>query len=50
MAFGDEIRTKGVAFAVEPYEFSPARLLSYILAPNNVSIELIPAEPADTYR
>ena len=39
-----------MTFAAEPWEFSPSRLLCYISAPNYVSIELIQAEPADTYR
>lgn len=49
-AFCDEIRAKGVQFAVEPWEFAPGRLLCYVSAPDNVSIELIQAEPANTYR
>jgi lactoylglutathione lyase len=48
-AFCAEIRAKGARFAVEPWEFSPGRLLCYISAPDNVSIELIQQEPADTY-
>lgn len=48
--FCDEIRAKGAQFAVEPWVFSPGRLLCYVAAPDNVSIELIQAESADTYR
>tara|TARA_Y100001934_G_scaffold76563_1_gene95256 strand:- start:150 stop:437 length:288 start_codon:yes stop_codon:yes gene_type:complete len=49
-AFCDEIRAEGVTSAVEPWEFSPGRMLCYILAPDNVNIGLIQAEPADTHR
>ena len=49
-AFCDEIHAERVTFAVEPWELSPGRLLCYISAPDNVNIELIQTEPADTYR
>ena len=42
-AFCDELRGKGVEFAVEPWEFSPGGLLCYVAAPDGVSIELIQA-------
>ena len=49
-AFCDEVRAEEATLAVEPWEFSPGRLLCYISAPDNVNMELIQAEPADTYR
>ena len=39
--FCDELRTKGVAFAVEPYEFMPGRRIAYIEGPDGVTIELL---------
>ena len=48
MAYGEEIRAKGATFAVEPHEFSPGRILCYVAAPDNVSIELIQAGSAPT--
>ena len=43
IAFCDAIRAKGAKFAVEPWEFSPGRILCYVSAPDNVSIEFIQA-------
>ncbi len=40
-AFCEEIRNKGVKFAIEPWEFSPGTLLCYVAGPDGVSIELI---------
>ena len=44
-AFCEEIRAKGAAFAVEPWEFSPGSLICYVAAPDGVSIELVQARP-----
>lgn len=41
VAFCEELRAKGVSFAVEPWEFSPGSLLCYVCAPDGVSIELL---------
>lgn len=40
-AFCDELRSKGVRMAVEPWEFKPGMVLCYVSAPDGVSIELI---------
>ena len=50
LLFCDEVRAEEATLAVEPREFWPGRLLCYISAPDNVNMELIQAEPADTYR
>lgn len=42
-AFCEELRAKGAAFAVEPWEFSPGALICYLAAPDGVSIELVQA-------
>ena len=39
--FCDEIRERGVTFAVEPIEFLPGTTICYVSAPDNVTIELI---------
>ena len=44
IGFCDEIREKGVTFAVEPWEFLPGRVICYVSAPDGVSIELMQAE------
>ena len=49
-AFCDKVRAEEATLAVEPWELSPGKLLCYISAPDNVKMELIQAEPADTYR
>ena len=43
MAFCDELKSKGVRMAVEPWEFKPGMVLCYVAAPDGVSIELIQA-------
>ena len=43
MAFCDELTSKGVRMAVEPWEFKPGMVLCYVAAPDGVSIELIQA-------
>lgn len=43
VAFTDELKSKGVVMAVEPWAFSPGSLLCYVTAPDGVSIELIQA-------
>lgn len=43
-AFCDELRSKGVRMAVEPWEFKPGMVLCYVSAPDGVSIELIQEE------
>jgi catechol 2,3-dioxygenase-like lactoylglutathione lyase family enzyme len=43
-AFCDKLRTKGVKFSVEPWEFKPGLVLCYVSAPDGVSIELIQTE------
>ncbi|MCC7546397.1 MAG: VOC family protein [Burkholderiales bacterium] len=40
-AFCDELGSKGVRMAVEPWEFKPGMVLCYVAAPDGVSIELI---------
>ena len=42
-AFCDELKSKGVKMAVEPWEFKPGLVLCYVAAPDGVSIELIQA-------
>ena len=42
--FCDEIREKGVTFAVEPWEFLPGSVICYVSAPDGVSIELMQAK------
>jgi lactoylglutathione lyase len=42
-AFCDKLRSKGVKFPVEPWEFKPGMVLCYLSAPDGVSIELIQA-------
>ena len=41
--FCDRLKRKGVKFSVEPYDFVPGVRISYIEAPDNVSIELVQA-------
>jgi len=41
MAFCDELKSKGVRMAVEPWEFKPGMVLCYVAAPDGVSIELM---------
>ena len=41
--FCQKLKRKGVKFSVEPYEFVPGVRISYIEAPDNVSIELVQA-------
>ena len=41
MAFCNELKSKGVRMAVEPWEFKPGMVLCYVAAPDGVSIELI---------
>ncbi len=41
--FCDRLKAKGVKFSVEPYDFVPGVRISYIEAPDNVSIELVQA-------
>jgi catechol 2,3-dioxygenase-like lactoylglutathione lyase family enzyme len=43
MAFCEELKSKGVRMAVEPWEFKPGMVLCYVAAPDGVSIELIQA-------
>ena len=43
MAFCDQLKSKGVRMAVEPWEFKPGMVLCYVAAPDGVSIELIQA-------
>ena len=43
MAFCNELKSKGVRMAVEPWEFKPGLVLCYVAAPDGVSIELIQA-------
>ena len=43
MTFCDELKSKGVRMAVEPWEFKPGMVLCYVAAPDGVSIELIQA-------
>lgn len=40
-AFCDQLKSKGVKMAVEPWEFKPGMVLCYVAAPDGVSIELI---------
>jgi catechol 2,3-dioxygenase-like lactoylglutathione lyase family enzyme len=40
-AFCEKLRTKGVKFSVEPWEFKPGLVLCYVSAPDGVSIEII---------
>lgn len=42
--FCDELKSKGVRMAVEPWEFKPGMVLCYVCAPDGVSIELIQEE------
>ena len=41
MAFCDQLKSKGVRMAVEPWEFKPGMVLCYVAAPDGVSIEMI---------
>lgn len=43
MAFCEELRAKGVSFPVEPKRGVRSKLLCYVSAPDNVSIELMEA-------
>lgn len=45
-AFCEELRSRGAAFAVEPWEFMPGSLICYLAAPDGVSIEIVEAKPA----
>ena len=47
IGFCNEIREKGVIFAVEPWEFLPGSVICYVSAPDGVSIELIQAKRAN---
>ena len=40
----NDIREKGVTFAVQPWEFLPGSLICYVSVPGGASIELILAE------
>lgn len=42
-AFCDELKSRGVKMAIEPWEFKPGVVLCYLAAPDGVSIELIQA-------
>ena len=39
--YAEELKEKGERFLVEPYEFIPRLVISYIAAPDGVSIEII---------
>ena len=40
-AYAAELKSKGVTFLVEPYDFMPKAVISYVAAPDNVSIEIV---------
>ena len=40
-AYADELKAKGATFSVEPYEFVPGAVISYVAAPDGVSIEIV---------
>lgn len=40
-AFCEQLKSRGVQMAVEPWEFKPGLMLCYLAAPDGVSIELI---------
>lgn len=42
--FCDQLRKKGAAFSVEPYDFVPGVRIAYLEAPDGVSIELVQAK------
>ena len=42
-AYCEDLKTKGVEMAVEPWEFTPGNLLCYVAAPDGVSVELVQA-------
>ena len=39
----NELKKKGVTFLVEPYDFMPGSIISYVSAPDGVSIEIVQA-------
>ncbi len=43
LAYCEEIRAKGAAFVVEPWEFTPGNPICYVSAPDGVSIEIVTA-------
>ena len=43
-AYADELKAKGATFSVDPYEFVPGAVISYISAPDGVSIEIVQAK------
>ena len=40
-AYAEDLKAKGVTFLVEPYDFLPGAVISYVAAPDNVSIEIV---------
>ncbi|MAI41511.1 MAG: VOC family protein [Candidatus Azotimanducaceae bacterium] len=42
--YSAELKDKGVTFLVEPYDFMSGMLISYIAAPDNISIEILQAQ------
>ena len=42
--FCNQLREKGAAFSVEPYDFAPGVRIAYLEAPDGVSIELVQAQ------
>ena len=40
-AYCDDLKSKGVKFTVNPVDFTPAVRIAFIMAPDNVSIELL---------
>ena len=41
--YAEELKKKGVTFLVEPYDFMPGSVISYVSAPDGVSIEIVQA-------
>ena len=41
LEYCEEIRTRGVTFLVEPWEFTPGNPICYVAAPDGVSIEIV---------
>ena len=42
--YAEELKEKGVRFLVEPYEFTPRTVISYIASSDGVSIEIIQSQ------
>ena len=40
-AYAEDLKAKGVTFLVEPYDFLPGAVISYVAAPDNVIIEIV---------